>query len=331
MGYTSATLNELAQNDVELMVIHWKVGKLTAFNPELKKNIISISRDELDWLSILKLIESFGPDIIVVSGWMDVGYLPSCIWARLKNYKVVVCIDDQWHNTIKQKVGFLLGKFNLFKIFYEYAWVSGSPQYEYARNIGYEKNKIINDLYSCDVNKFQKVDIKNNEFINFIFVGRIVPSKGIDILLRAWSIFSLNNTKCKLTLVGSGLHINECDYNNLIVKKFMSPEELRDEAEISHCFILPSLFEPWGVVVHEFATLGMPMILSEAVGARSSFLINNHNGYLFKTGSVDDLVVAFEKVAKLDINELKKFGENSYKLSLKISPESSAMNLMSIL
>ena len=106
---------------------------------------------------------------------------------------------------------------------------------------------------------------------------------------------------------------------------------MRDEAKKSHCFILPSLFEPWGVVVHEFATLGMPMILSEAVGARTSFLINNHNGYVFKTGSVDDLVIALERIANLELNEIKRFGENSYKLSLRISPESSAMNLMSIL
>ena len=331
MGYTAATLGELSRNNIEIIVIHWNNRKLTTFVPDLNENITSISRDELNWFSILKLIASFKPDIVVVSGWMDMGYLPSCLWSRLKKYKVVVCIDDQWHNTIRQKIALILGKLKIFKMLYEYSWISGAPQYEYARSIGYEKNKIIYDLYSCDIKRFKKINIKMNDNINFIFVGRIVPSKGVYDLLKAWSIFSPKNINCRLTLVGAGNHINENQYFNLRVMKFMSPEELRDEAKKSHCFILPSLFEPWGVVVHEFATLGMPMILSEAVGARTSFLINNHNGYVFKTGSVDDLVIALERIANLELNEIKRFGENSYKLSLRISPESSAMNLMSIL
>ena len=43
-------------------------------------------------------------------------------------------------------------------------------------------------------------------------------------------------------------------------------------------FILPSKYEPWGVVVHEAACSGLPLILSDSVGSRNELLINNHNG-----------------------------------------------------
>ena len=112
--------------------------------------------------------------------------------------------------------------------------------------------------------------------------------------------------------------------------EFMQPDNLIKEIIECGCFILPSNYEPWGVVVHEAATAGMPLILSDAVGARASFLVNGMNGYKFKSNSTEDLKKYMLKIINSDEKELIKKGELSFKLSQRITPETSAKNLLSI-
>ena len=75
----------------------------------------------------------------------------------------------------------------------------------------------------------------------------------------------------------------------------MQPEDLVRVIKNVGFFVLPSNFEPWGVVVHEFCAAGLPMLLSETVGSSSSFLINGHNGFLFKPNNHYDLLSKFKK------------------------------------
>ena len=85
-------------------------------------------------------------------------------------------------------------------------------------------------------------------------------------------------------------------------------------------FVLPSRFEPWGVVVHEMAAAGFPMILSDAVGAATQFLQSGSNGFLFRNEDANDLKEALRKVMQLSGAELIKMAEASHRLGLSHSP-----------
>ena len=52
-------------------------------------------------------------------------------------------------------------------------------------------------------------------------------------------------------------------------------------------FLMPSSFEPWGVVVHEHAAAGFPLLLSDAVGAGERFLEAPRNGTAFRARSAE--------------------------------------------
>ncbi len=333
MGYTLATLNALNEKNAELLIIHWgNKKKLTKFKPIFNKTIKDIDRDKSSFITILHNVMNYQPDIIVVSGWMDLAYLPACIYARFVGIKVVVCIDDQWHGTLKQNFASFLSLFSIFKVFFSHAWICGPRQFHYASKIGFNPNKIINDLYSCDSYKYSKINNTNiYQNRNFIYVGRFDSEKGIDLLFSSWTIFSLNYPDWTLTLVGSSKFLKNANFRNVIYKSFLSPDEIIEESLKSTCFILPSLFEPWGVVVHEFASLGLPIIVSDSVGAQSSFVINNFNGYIFKSGDYKDLLNKMIKIANLSYEELCLMSSNSNILSRKITPDSSAFNLLSII
>lgn len=62
----------------------------------------------------------------------------------------------------------------------------------------------------------------------------------------------------------------------------------------SDVFVLPSTFEPWGLVVNEALNAGLPVIVSDRVGAAADLVVRGLNGDVFEAGSEDDLWRALE-------------------------------------
>ena len=116
----------------------------------------------------------------------------------------------------------------------------------------------------------------------------------------------------------------------VVVKDFMQPEQLKEEISKAGCLVLPSVKEPWGVIVHEASASGLPLLLSDVVGSCTAFLISGFNGYSFSVDSPVNLVQAMSKIINHSDDELQKMSKTSYYLSNRITPETSANNLYSI-
>jgi glycosyltransferase involved in cell wall biosynthesis len=164
----------------------------------------------------------------------------------------------------------------------------------------------------------------------FIYVGRFEKIKGILQLLSAWrSIVEKNGWT--LHFIGQGsLNLKKITETDIDIKvsEFMPYNYLFKEIKNSGCLILPSLREPWGMVVHEFSAAGLPLILSDQVGSRFSFLINNQNGYLFNSNNINSLTLALKKIMYQSNQNLLKMSKISAKLSKKTSPDLSASALI---
>nr|MBI1232822.1 glycosyltransferase [Cytophagales bacterium] len=337
MGYTMATLTELAKQGATLHVVHWDHKKLTPYKFCSTPSIITYNRSEMSVNSMQKLADDVKPDITVVSGWMDRGYL-KIAKKLIKQKRPVVCgLDDQWHGHFRQVIAFLLGRLGFFFRYFSHAWVTGTYQYEYARKLGYSKAQIIYELYSADITVFHKAyldcfDQKLKQYPHrFLFVGRLESVKGLDILLNAWQKIAEMRKDWELHIVGNGsLKSMVLNVPGVVVKDFMQPDALVKEIADTGCFILPSHFEPWGVVVHEFAAAGLPLILSDVVGAASTFLISGLNGYHFRRGDIDCLVLRLLQIVDSSDDKLRAMARASHLLSNRILPETSAASLLSI-
>jgi len=70
---------------------------------------------------------------------------------------------------------------------------------------------------------------------------------------------------------------------------FRNQTELPALYDLCDLFVLPSIFEPWGLVVNEVMNAGKPVIVSDKVGSGSDLVRPGVNGDVFRAGDVDDL------------------------------------------
>jgi glycosyltransferase involved in cell wall biosynthesis len=70
---------------------------------------------------------------------------------------------------------------------------------------------------------------------------------------------------------------------------FRNQTELPAFYDLCDVFVLPSVFEPWGLVVNEVMNAAKPVIVSDKVGAGHDLVRAGVNGEVFRAGDVDDL------------------------------------------
>ena len=334
MGYTMSTVHELVGRGYDVHIINWVKNRKAPLKFNDKKNVTFYDRSDYTFSMMLELARRIEPKLIVISGWVDKGYLGVAALLRNKGVPVVVTFDDQWKGTLRQKFASI---FRLsLKLFFSHAWITGAYQFEYAKRFGFSNHEIIYDLYSADLDKFTPCEAKTQKNASypktFLFVGRFEHSKAIDLLLDAWSMLSGKTKDWKLHLIGNGSLKNKLVIDDtVIVSDFMQPESLVKEIQKSGCFVLPSRHEQWGVVIHEFAAAGLPIICSHTVGASSSFVISGFNGFMFLDENSASLASQMQKIICSSDKSLRDMSEKSHIIGQRITPATSASNLLSVL
>jgi len=96
----------------------------------------------------------------------------------------------------------------------------------------------------------------------------------------------------------------------------------------SGAFILPSRFEPWGVVVQEATAAGLPLICSNKVGASVHLLQDYFNGFSFMSGNSNQLMERMTAVSCMEREEIRRMRLNSSELSKQFSPARWAKTLV---
>jgi glycosyltransferase involved in cell wall biosynthesis len=255
---------------------------------------------------------------------------------RKSGIPVVTGIDDIWWKTLRQKFASII--FPFFKnFFFSHAWVTGPYQYEFAKRLGFKNSEIIHNCYSADIEIFnaaykKSVEKKKKHYPHrFLYAGRIEFVKGIDLLIQAWNEIKELRKDWTLCIIGSGsLYHKIASFPDVIVLDFMQPETLAKEIENSGCYILPSRFEAWALVLHEFSAAGLPIICSDICGAAPVFLIPGYNGFIFKAQDINDLKQKMLKIINSSDDHLILMSENSHKAGQRISPEITAASFMSV-
>ncbi|HLC84038.1 MAG TPA: glycosyltransferase [Bacteroidia bacterium] len=335
--YFLACIEKLAlQPNVEITVIRWPLNKEAPFNFSFSPSIAFYTRNDFTAdEKLIEFVEKLNPSILYCSGWLDKGYLKVC-----KKYKnkipVIVGFDNQWMGSLKQQVARIVSPFKILNHF-SYCWVPGILQEVYALKLGFRKENILTGFYSCDFDFFynqyleNKTEKQKNFPKRFIYVGRYYEFKGIKNL---WTAFiELQNefpNEWELWCLGNG-DIIPVAHPKIKHFGFVQPNELLTYIKNAGVFVLPSFFEPWGVVVHEYAAAGFPIICSDKVGARTAFVENNYNGYIYKSDSIAELKAAMTKIIKSDASQLNSMSERSVIKAKTITPETWSQQLMKLI
>jgi glycosyltransferase involved in cell wall biosynthesis len=224
-----------------------------------------------------------------------------------------------FHGVFSNQIGMLHGKTaqNLSKKYEQNAlkWADAittisKESFDYYSNQGHHPycipNAIEIDSLPQDINqKYEK---------QIIFVGRLSKEKGIKSLIRLSEILPKN---IHLVIVGSGPLENEIkkiakDNSNVDFLGYLPKNKVIPLIRGSFALIQPSLAEGISTTMLEAMACRIPIIASD-VGGNKELIINNENGFLVNSESINEIN---EKIIELSKNKIlvKKFGQKSSEL-----------------
>lgn len=312
-GYTVECLNKLAIRH-DLLVVHYPINNEAPFNFEFNASIELESKSEITSTKI----DQFNPSFILCSGWSDKEYIE---WVKYLNKPTALAFDTIWQRSLK----FILGSFYFklkYKKLFRFAFIPGNSQSETASKLGFSEKNTFNGFYTCeDFFRHNQNVFPNSK--ELWCIARYIPVKNINFLCETFlSIPPNERSGWNLNIAGTGELFSSRIENEAIVHHgFIQPKELSSKLENAAAFVLPSLYEPWGVVVHEMASLGKPLLLSNAIGAKQDLLLEGQNGYTFNPHSKDDLKLQLLKIFNTPLDTLQAMGNQSSEIALKFSSD----------
>ncbi|HEY5653317.1 MAG TPA: glycosyltransferase family 4 protein, partial [Pontiella sp.] len=129
----------------------------------------------------------------------------------------------------------------------------------------------------------------------FLAVGRLCRRKGIDVLLRSFSLLNAENWCLVLCGLDESQGLYEKMAGDFGIKDrvlFLGAYPVERIAEVysaADVFVLASRFDGWGAVLNEAASVGLPLIGTDQCGASWHIIQNGVNGYQVRAGSVHAL------------------------------------------
>ena len=272
-----------------------------------------------------KAVQGLAPHLVLAGGsWRHGPYRQVLRQLRGKAVRVL-CMDTQWHGTLRQRFLQVIMR-GQRRAFYDRAFVAGTRQASYARHLGFKEHEIQTGLYACDFQRFSKAlqNTSAGRFAKpaFLYIGRLVRHKGVQELIRGYALY---RQECAnpwpLRICGEG-PLKEALQTAPGVEYlgFIQPEELPDIMVRHAALLVPSHYEPWGVVIHEGAAAGMALVCSKACGATDFFLQDSVNGVLLPQVTAASVARAMQVMSSHSEECLAAMGAASRQLAAGLTP-----------
>lgn len=166
--------------------------------------------------------------------------------------------------------------------------------------------------------------------ISFIFVGRMIPLKGLSYLLQGWRKHCEKYPKDRLILVGDGPLLSEFKreyetYKSVIFTGGIDYSQVYKYYAVSDVFVIPTLEDNWSLVVPEAMACGLPVACSIYNGCYPELVRKDENGITFDPLDTNSLLTALDYFHHINI---KQFGKRSIEIEKDFNPQNTAQNVM---
>jgi glycosyltransferase involved in cell wall biosynthesis len=258
-------------------------------------------------LGIHAALRDADPDVVVVSGWSTFASQAAVGWSRAKGIPYVLLVESHdlgpragWRRAVKGTVvPRLLGRAAGVLVVGSAARESVVARGADARRVRVFANTV--DV-AAGTERAARADARRgDEDVRVLSVGRLAPEKGLDTLVRA--VAAAGDPRLTLAIAGAGperaalkrlaLELGV----RLDLLGDLGADRLAESYAAADVFALLSTHEPWGVVVNEAAASGLPLVLSDRVGAAYDLLQEGENGFLVPAGDADAAADAFRRLA----------------------------------
>jgi glycosyltransferase involved in cell wall biosynthesis len=130
----------------------------------------------------------------------------------------------------------------------------------------------------------------NNNSLRIVFIGSLIERKGIDVVLPVMKTIHHTCPNITLDCYGSGDITKYIKFfpDNVKYKGMFPYGQAQKIISSYDLLILPSKHDGWGTVVNEALLQGIPVIISDQVGA-GDLIINSKAGLIFESSNTDQL------------------------------------------
>jgi glycosyltransferase involved in cell wall biosynthesis len=241
-------------------------------------------------------------DVVVVSGYYNVTSILAMLLCWVKGTPFIYSGDTIKSVNYQPRMKLLSAILKQAAA----AWVPGAASRALLEKCGMAANYIYEGAYCLDFTYLRGVldqrrstrtalrrslSISDEDFV-FLFVGRMIPARGLKYLINAFAKVCDSEAHTFLVLVGNGPVRDEMErlahlqgLSRVRVVAPMDFDKLCDYYAAADAYVMPAVAEPYSLALAEAAIAGLPIITTDAVGAAADY-VRPETGFVVPTGDI---------------------------------------------
>ena len=308
-------VNELYRrgNDVTLVTLgpEWSEHSflLSCLLPEAKKVCVPFRSlaDIGAWRRLIAVLQAQRPDVVVTHLWFanTVGRIA----ARFAGISKVISFEHNVYDRVKSRKQFFVDRL-LQRLSFKIVAVSEAVRDSLVAH-GIKPSRVVVIENGIDLSRYtnaQPFDIRKEQGLDagpiFLFVGRLIEQKGVDVLLNAFA--QVPNASLLIAGDGPDRQKLEQQANELNISAHVYFLGFRPDIpalmKSVDCLILPSRWEGQGLVIPEAFAAGLPVIAADFPPA-FSMVKNDENGFIVPRENAEALARAMERMCDTSLRE----------------------------
>ena len=269
--------------------------------------------------SVWRELRAFRPDAVIIYGYNTATTLLAILWVIRHRIPMLMRTDSNvLADPGKAPLTLALKRLLL-------SWLTrrvsaflsiGTMNSQYWQFYGATPEKIFLARYAVDNERFQiqadhyRVSRQTIRDENgwrqrylLLYVGRLVGFKRVDVLIEALRRLSTKRSDIGLVIVGNGPERERLGrlaqgMPYVYFAGFQDQSDLPKYYAVADVFVLPSKWEPWGLVVNEAMASGLPVIATRKVGSARDLIVEGENGYLVPENDPVALASAIDRACE---------------------------------
>jgi glycosyltransferase involved in cell wall biosynthesis/GT2 family glycosyltransferase len=265
---------------------------------------------------VLRALRDADPDVVVAHGWSTFASQAAIVWSRRHGIPYVLLVSShdavdraRWRQAVRRPIvppvvrgawgGLALGTLSRESLVAHGLPPSRVRLFANTIDVGAVGEQAAR-LAATRPALREALGLRADD-VAVLSAGRLAPEKAHDTLIHA--VAAVEEAALSLVIAGEGPEraVLERLAGELGVRLTLTGdlpwERLLEAYVAADVFALLSTWEPWGVVVNEAAACGLPLVLSDGVGAAPDLLRDGENGTLVPAGDVTATAAALRRLA----------------------------------
>jgi glycosyltransferase involved in cell wall biosynthesis len=271
------------------------------------------------------------PDVII-SGGYSIPSFYACLYCKLTGAKLIIYSDGT--PAYERKLGWLQHLARKMLVPRVSAFIAKSkPAADRFEELG-GRGRIFLAPHTTNLAPLLAIganrDWSERPELRILSVGRLISRKGVQHLIRAVAAMRPVRRPVSLTIVGSGPLQGELEalagslgVHGIRFAGFVDQDELPAYYAAADVFVLPTLEDPFGMVLLEAAASGLALVASEHAGATVDFVKHGENGLMCDPRderALSELIAALADSSSL----VRDLGSAAYQLARLRTPDRTA-------